>query len=316
MIRGEKIYVAGHAGLVGSALVRALEADGYDNIVTRAKSELDLRRQDLVERFFAAERPAYVFLAAATVGGIMANISRGADFLLDNVLIQTNVIDAAYRNDTKKLLFLGSSCIYPRDAPQPIREEYFLTGPFEPTNEPYAVAKVAGIRLLQAYRSQHGFNGISLMPTNLYGPGDNYDPIEAHVLPALVRRFCEAKEANRAEVVVWGSGEPTREFLHVDDLARACLVAMHRYEGSNFINVGAGEPGEVTIKQLVELVRETVGYEGRVRWDASKPDGMRRKVLDIGKVRELGWEPRIGLSDGLKGVVQDWRRFAARTGTP
>jgi GDP-L-fucose synthase len=305
--RGDRIYVAGHRGLVGSAIVRALVAEGYDAIVTRTRAELDLRRQEPVERFFEAEKPAYVFLAAATVGGILANATRGAEFARDNLLIQTNVIDAAYRSGVKKLLFLGSSCIYPKDAPQPIREEALLTGPLEPTNEPYAVAKIAGIRMLQAYRKQYGFNGICLMPSNLYGPGDNYDLERAHVLPALVRRFHEAKERGSEEVVVWGTGEPRREFLHVDDLARACLLAMERYDGAEVLNVGPGEEGEVTIRELAEMVKGAVGYEGRVRFDASKPDGVKRKVMDVRRMREMGWGARIGLREGVGGVVGGYR---------
>jgi GDP-L-fucose synthase len=293
--------------MVGSALVRALLAEGHGPIVVRTRADLDLRRQDDVDRFFATERPAYVFLAAATVGGIWANVTRPAEFIRDNLLIQTNVIDAAYRNGAKKLLFLGSSCIYPKDAPQPIKEEALMTGPLEPTNEAYAIAKIAGIQMLQAYRKQYGFNGICLMPPNLYGPGDNYDLESAHVLAALVRKFVEAKERGDEEVVVWGTGEPKREFLYVDDLARACLIAMERYEGAEVLNVGPGVEGEISVRELAELVKQAVGYGGSILWDPSKPDGVSRKILSNARMRALGWHASLRLGQGVERTARAFR---------
>jgi GDP-L-fucose synthase len=298
----DRIFVAGHKGLVGSAILRALTAAGHDNVMTRSRDELDLRRQDHVDLFFEREHPTLVFLAAAKVGGIIANETRGAEFIRDNLQIQTNVIDAAYRNGASKLLFLGSSCIYPRNAPQPMREEDLLTGPLEPTNEPYAIAKIAGIRMVQAYRRQLGFHGICLMPTNLYGPGDNFDLTSSHVLPALLRKFHEAKVGHKPEVELWGTGSPRREFLHVDDLARACLHLMRHYDDEPIVNVGVGE--DLSIRELAEIVKEIVGFQGRLRFDATKPDGMPRKLLDITRVRALGWQAAIPLRSGIEQTYQ------------
>lgn len=303
MEKNAKIYVAGHRGMVGGALVRRLQQDGYQNIVTRTSKELDLRSKEAVDAFFAQEKPEYVFLAAAKVGGILANNTYRADFLLDNLQIQNNVIQASFDQDVKKLLFLGSSCIYPKMAPQPIKEEYLLTGPLEATNEPYALAKIAGLKLCEAFRDQHGSNYISAMPTNLYGPGDNYDLQNSHVLPALLRKFHEAKESNAPEVEVWGTGTPRREFLHVDDLADACLHLMLHYNGKEPVNVGTGE--DLTIRELVELVRDTVGYEGNIRFNTDKPDGTPRKLLDVSKLAEAGWRYNISLPEGVKTVYQE-----------
>ncbi|KAL5537336.1 hypothetical protein UlMin_046263 [Ulmus minor] len=292
-----KIFVAGHRGLVGSAIVKKLQALGYTNLVLRTHAELDLTRQIDVESFFAAEKPQFVVLAAAKVGGIHANSTYPADFIAINLQIQTNVIDSAYRNGVKKLLFLGSSCIYPKFAPQPIPENALLTGPLEPTNEWYAIAKIAGIKMCQAYRIQFGWDAISGMPTNLYGPNDNFHPENSHVLPALMRRFHEAKVKGAKEVVVWGSGSPLREFLHVDDLADACVFLIENYSGLEHVNVGSGK--EVTIKELAELMKEVVGFEGELVWDTSKPDGTPRKLMDSSKLAGLGWTPKISLKDGL-----------------
>ncbi|MGE5538447.1 MAG: GDP-L-fucose synthase family protein [Gemmatimonas sp.] len=292
-----RIYVAGHRGLVGSAIVRRLQADGCRHLVMRSRAELDLTRQDAVERFFAQERPEYVFLAAAKVGGIIANDTRPADFIRDNLAIQTNVIEAARRSGVTKLLFLGSSCIYPRLAPQPIREESLLTGPLEPTNEAYAIAKIAGYMMCRAYWRQHGFKAISLMPANLYGPNDNFDPLGSHVVPGLIRRFHEAKVAGAPEVVVWGTGTPRRELLQVDDLADAAVMMMRTYDSPDIVNVGTGE--DATIAEIATLVKEVVGYRGRLVFDSSKPDGMPRKVLDVTRIHALGWRARISLRDGL-----------------
>jgi GDP-L-fucose synthase len=296
------VYVAGHRGLVGSAIVRELQRRGERNIVTRSSAELDLREQQAVRDFFEAEKPAQVYLAAARVGGIHANSTYPADFLGDNLQIQVNVIDAAWRSGVRKLCFLGSSCIYPKFAPQPIREDSLLTGPLEPTNEWYAIAKIAGIKMCQAYRQQHGFNAISLMPTNLYGPGDNFDLLGSHVLPALMRRFHEARLRGDPEVVIWGTGTPRREFLHCDDLADAVVQLMHTYDGAEVVNVGCGE--DVTIRELAELIARVVGYEGRLAFDPSKPDGTPRKLLDVGRLTALGWRPRIALEDGIRGTYQ------------
>ena len=297
MDKASKIFVAGHRGLVGSAILRKLQAEGYTNLVTRTRAELDLRDQAAVNRFFEEERPEYVLLAAAKVGGILANSTYPADFIRDNLQIQTNVIDAAYRNGVKKLLFLGSSCIYPKYAPQPMKEEYLLTGPLEPTNEWYAVAKIAGIKMAQAYRRQYGFNAISLMPTNLYGPGDNFDLETSHVIPALIRKFHEAKVEGRPHVVVWGTGKPRREFLHVDDLADAALFLMKNYDSEEIINVGVGE--DVSIRELAELIRDVVGFEGEIVFDTTKPDGTPRKLLDVSRLQALGWKAKIPLREGL-----------------
>jgi len=298
MERGAKVYVAGHRGLVGGAIVRRLQAAGFERLVTRTRAELDLCRQADVEAFFAAERPDYVFLAAARVGGIHANSTYPADFIRENLLVQTHAIDAAWRSGVRKLLFLGSSCIYPRDCPQPMREEHLLSGPLEPTNEPYAIAKIAGIRTVQAYARQHGLSAVCLQPTNLYGPGDNFHPENSHVLPALLRRFHQAKQEGASAVEVWGSGTPRREFLHVDDLADACLFLMERHDDPAIVNVGTGE--EVTIAELARLVREVVGFEGELRFDPSKPDGTPRKLLDVSRLRGLGWVAKIGLREGLE----------------
>ncbi|MBE0617602.1 MAG: GDP-L-fucose synthase [Proteobacteria bacterium] len=307
-----KIYVAGHTGMVGSAIVRRLHREGFTNLVIRSRGELDLTDRFAVGRFFKEESPEYVFLAAAKVGGILANNSYPADFIRDNLLIQTNVIDAAFRHDVKKLLFLGSSCIYPKHAPQPIREECLLTGTLEPTNEAYAVAKIAGIEMCRAYWKQYGFRAISLMPTNLYGPEDNFDLENSHVLPALIRKFYEAQKFGQDEVVVWGSGKPRREFLHVDDLASAALFLMRTYESPEIINVGSGR--DVSIKELARLVADVVGFHGEITFDLSKPDGTPRKLLDITRLKNLGWEPEIPLSTGIESVYRWYASNAATTG--
>lgn len=298
MEKTSKIYVAGHRGLVGSAIVRALEAAGYTNLLTRTRQELDLLDTNAVVAFFAAERPEYVFLAAAKVGGIMANKTFPADFIRENIQIQTNTIDAAHKSGVRKLLFLGSSCIYPKLAPQPIKEEYLLTGALESTNNAYAIAKIAGIIMCQSYRQQYGSNFISVMPTNLYGPNDNFDLETSHVLPALIRRFHEAKMGNAPSVTIWGTGTPMREFLHVDDLAAACLQLMCTYDGGEIVNIGTGE--DVTIKVLAETVAMVVGYRGTIEWDTSKPDGTPRKLLDVSKLNQLGWQHTIKLEDGIR----------------
>jgi GDP-L-fucose synthase len=298
MNKEERVFVAGHRGLVGSAIVRALRAENSPSIITRTRKELDLREQAAVDAFFASERPQLVFLAAARVGGIHANEARPADFLRDNLQIQTNVIDAAWRHGVRKLCFLGSSCIYPRLAAQPMREEYLLTGALEPTNEWYAIAKIAGIKMCQAYRRQYQFNAIALMPTNLYGPGDNFSLETSHVLPAMMRKFHEAKLGLTPHVALWGTGTPRREFLHVDDLARACLVLMKRYDSPEIINIGAGE--DISIAELASLVGEAVGYSGAVEFDTSRPDGAPRKLLDVTRVTELGWRAQINLREGVR----------------
>ena len=298
MEKGAKVYVAGHQGLVGSAILRKLISEGYSNIVTRSFQELDLRDQTAVNEFFKKEQPEYVFLAAAKVGGILANNTYPVDFLRDNLLIQTNVIDAAYRYGSRKLLFLGSSCIYPKFAPQPIKEEYLLTGELEPTNEPYAIAKIAGIKLCQAYNRQYGTNFISVMPTNLYGPGDNFDLETSHVIPALIRKFHESKIKGKDQVVVWGSGKPFREFLHVDDLADACLFLMSNYNSSEIINIGTGK--DLSIAELAYLIKDIIEYDGNIIFDTSKPDGTPRKLLDVSKLFNMGWKPRITLEEGIR----------------
>ncbi len=302
MDRHSRIFVAGHRGLVGSAIRRRLLQEGYANLILRSRAELDLTNQAAVDAFFAAEKPEYVFLAAAKVGGILANSSYPVEFLRDNLAIETNVIEAAYRNGVKKLECLGSSCIYPKLAPQPIKEEYLLTGPLEPTNEWYAIAKIAGIKLAQAYWRQYGFRAISLMPTNLYGPGDNFDLQSSHVLPALIRKAHEARLKHLPEMVVWGSGEPRREFLHVDDMAEAAVFLMLRYDSADIINVGAGE--DLSIRELAELVCRVVGYGGQLVFDASMPDGTPRKLLDVSRLRNLGWRPRINLEEGIAHAYQ------------
>ncbi|MDD5564076.1 MAG: GDP-L-fucose synthase [Thermoanaerobaculaceae bacterium] len=300
--RSTRIYVAGHAGLVGSAVVRRLQAGGFTTILTAARAELDLRDQAAVDRWFAANRPEYVVLVAGTVGGILANSTRPAEFIYDNLMIHATVVHAAYRERVRKLLYLGSSCIYPRACPQPMREESLLAGPLEPTNEPYAVAKIAGIKLCQAYRRQYGCDFISAMPTNLYGPGDNFDLASSHVLPALMRKFHDAKVAGRPEVVIWGTGAPRREFLHVDDLADACLFLMERYDGDLHINVGTGV--DLSIRELAEMVRDVVHPGARLVFDASKPDGTPRKLLDVSRLHALGWRHRIELREGIEATYR------------
>jgi len=297
MERNAKIYVAGHTGLVGSALVRTLVKEGHGNLITRDQGELDLREKDEVELFFKGEEPEYVFVAAARVGGIWANSTYPANFILDNLRIASNVIHAAYLYKVKKLLYLGSSCIYPREAPQPIKEEYFMTGALEPTNAAYATAKIAGITMCQAYNRQYRTNFISAMPTNLYGPNDNYDLQNSHVLPALIRKFVDAKINKKPTVTVWGSGKPRREFMYVDDLARACIFLMHNYDGSEIINIGTGE--DISIADLASLIKRVVGFKGEIVYDSSKPDGMMRKWLDVTKIHKLGFKHKIGLEEGV-----------------
>ncbi len=294
----DRIFVAGHRGLVGSAIVRRLEAEGCRNLLLRGRGELDLTDRADVDRFFASERPRYVFLSAAKVGGILANDMYPADFIRDNLAIQLHVIDAAYRTGVEKLLFLGSSCIYPKHAPQPMKEEYLLTGPLEPTNRAYAVAKIAGVEMCRSYNRQYGTRFICAMPTNLYGPGDNFDLETSHVLPALIRKFHEAVVSGASEVLLWGTGSPRREFLHVDDLADACLHLMRTYEGEEIVNVGVGK--DVSIAELAELIRETTGFKGALAYDPSKPDGTPRKLLDVSKIRELGWEAKVSLPEGVR----------------
>lgn len=303
MYNDSKIYVAGHRGLVGSAICSQLAAQGFTNILTRTSSELDLRNQAAVDAFFVQEQPEYVFLAAAKVGGIHANATYPADFIRDNLLIQTNVIDAAYRNGTKKFLFLGSSCIYPKFAPQPMKENCLLTGELEPTNEWYAIAKIAGIKMCQAYRKQYGFDAISAMPTNLYGEGDNFHPVNSHVLPALIRRFHEAKQNGDATVTIWGTGTPLREFLHVEDMANACLFLMQKYSDHDHVNVGSGE--EISILELAKLVANAVGFTGTIEIDPSKPDGTLRKLMDSKKLFTMGWKPQVELAEGI-GRTYNW----------
>ncbi len=303
MERQDKIYVAGHNGMVGSAIKRKLEKEGFSTIITRTSKELDLREQNAVKTFFEENKPDYVFLAAAKVGGILANDKYKADFLYDNLMIQNNVIHQSYKSGVKKLMFLGSSCIYPKLAPQPLKEEYLLTGLLEPTNEPYAIAKIAGIKMCDAYRFQYGCNFISVMPTNLYGPNDNYDLNTSHVLPALIRKFHEAKMNNIPEVVVWGSGKPLREFLHADDLADACVYLMQQYDEYGFVNIGIGE--DISIADLALLIKEIVGYTGNIVWDSTKPDGTPRKLMDVSKLHGLGWKANISLRDGIESVYKN-----------
>lgn len=307
MNKSDKIYIAGHRGMVGSAIHRRLLKDGFSNFILRSSSELDLRNQAAVNAFFEQEKPDYVFLAAAKVGGIMANNTQRAEFLYDNLMIQTNSIHAAHGHGVKKLMFLGSSCIYPKLAPQPLKEEYLLTGELEPTNEPYAIAKIAGIKMCDAYRDQYGSNFISVMPTNLYGPNDNYDLNSSHVLPALIRKIYEARGNKDPEVVLWGSGKPRREFLHADDLADACLFLMEQYNEPGPINVGVGV--DVSIEDLAEAIRAIAGYRGRIVKDKSKPDGTPRKLMDVSKLTALGWEAKIDLETGLRRVFTDYSRM-------
>jgi GDP-L-fucose synthase len=301
----DKIYVAGHRGMVGSAISRALEAKGFTNLLTRTSDQLDLRNQAAVHAFFEKEQPDLVFLAAAKVGGILANNTYRAEFLYDNLMIESHIIHAAYRAGVKKLMFLGSSCIYPKEAPQPLKEEYLLTGLLEPTNEPYAIAKIAGIKLCDAYRAQYGANFISVMPTNLYGPNDNYDLQNSHVLPALIRKFHEARLSAAPSVVLWGSGKPRREFLHADDLADACLFLMQHYDEPGLINIGTGV--DLEIKELALLIKKIVGYQGDVTHDLTKPEGTMRKLMDVTKLHRMGWTHRIGLEDGIRQAYADFR---------
>jgi GDP-L-fucose synthase len=305
MQKHDKIYIAGHRGMVGSAIIRRLQKEGFTNLVFRTSAELDLKHQASVQQFFEKERPDYVFLAAAKVGGIMANNIYRGEFLYDNLMIQSNTIDAAYRSGVKKLMFLGSSCIYPKMAPQPLKEEYMLTGPLEPTNEPYAIAKIAGIKMCDAYRSQYGCNFISVMPTNLYGPNDNYDLNSSHVLPALIRKFHEAKVNKESFVTMWGSGKPRREFLHADDLADACFFLMQQYNDPGLVNIGTGE--DLEIKELALLIKKVVGYGGEIQHDLTKPDGTPRKLMDVGKLHGLGWKAAISLEDGLRSVYEEFK---------
>lgn len=307
MQRQSPIYIAGHRGMVGSSIQRNLEQKGYTNIITRTSKELDLRDQSVVNAFFAKEKPEYVILAAAKVGGIIANNTYRAEFLYDNLMIEANIIHAAYVNGVKKLLFLGSSCIYPKMAPQPLKEEYLLTGLLEPTNEPYAIAKIAGIKMCDAYRAQYGCNFISAMPTNLYGPNDNYDPQNSHVLPALIRRFHEAKINNVPEVTIWGTGKPKREFLHADDLAEACYFLLQEYNEEGLVNIGVGE--DLEIGELAHLVKDIVGYQGSINYDTSKPDGTPRKLMDVSKIHAMGWKAKIGLREGIEAVYAEYERI-------
>lgn len=309
MNKSDKIYVAGHRGMVGSAIVRKLKSEGFENIVTRSSRELDLRNQAEVSEFFRKEKPDHVFLAAAKVGGILANNTYRGEFLYDNLMIQNNVIHESHRNDVQKLMFLGSSCIYPKMAPQPLREDYLLTGELEPTNEPYAIAKIAGIKLCDAYRAQYGRNYISVMPTNLFGPNDNYDLEKSHVLPALIRKFHEAKKGNKPFVMMWGTGSPKREFLHVDDLADACFYLMQTYNEPGLVNIGTGT--DIAIKDLALLVQEIVGFAGTIEHDLSKPDGTPRKLMNVDKLKNAGWTAQIGLKEGIESVYEglkgeDW----------
>ena len=307
MEKSSRIYIAGHRGMAGSAILRALKARGYSNCLLNTSAELDLRNQKDVANFFASEKPEYVFLAAAKVGGIVANNTFRADFIYENTMIQSNVIHHSYLNGVKKLLFLGSSCIYPKFAPQPLKEEYLLTGLLEDTNEPYAIAKIAGIKMCDAYRAQYGCNFISVMPTNLYGPNDNYDLSNSHVLPALLRKFITARRNGETSVTVWGTGAPKREFLHADDLASACLFLMQTYSESGLVNIGVGE--DISILDLARLVKKIVGFEGEILTDTTKPDGTPRKLMDVSKLADLGWRSSITLEDGIRKVYDDVKDF-------
>ena len=299
-----KIYIAGHKGMVGSGIERKLRKEGYNNIVTRTSTELDLRNQQAVNQFFEKEKPAYVILAAAKVGGIHANNTYRAEFIYDNLMIEANIIHAAYLNKVTKLLFLGSSCIYPKMAPQPLKEEYLLSGYLEPTNQPYAIAKIAGIEMCDSYRSQYGCNFISAMPTNLYGTNDNYHPENSHVLPSLIRKFVDAKRKNLKEVIIWGTGRPMREFLHVDDLADACFYLIQNYNEAGLVNIGYGS--DITIKDLAILLAEIVTFNGELIFDSKKPDGTHRKLMDSGKLNRMGWTPKINLNDGIRKTVEEF----------
>ena len=304
MEKSEKIYVAGHRGMVGSAIVRKLKAEGYNNLVFRASSELDLRNQDAVTQFFIQTKPEYVFLAAAKVGGIYSNNKYRADFIYENLMISSNVIHSSYMNNVRKLMFLGSSCIYPKMAPQPLKEEYLLSGQLEPTNEPYAIAKIAGLKMCEAYRDQYGCNYISVMPTNLYGPNDNYHPENSHVLPALIRKFHEARINNHHSVTVWGTGNALREFLHSDDLADACVYLMQHYNEKEFVNIGVGK--DISIKDLAHLVKKITGFRGEIIFDREKPDGTPRKLMDTSKLNALGWQPKINIEEGIASVYKEY----------
>ena len=303
MEKSSKIYIAGHRGMVGSSILRALQAKGYSNFILKTSAELDLRNQQAVADFFTLEKPDYIFLAAAKVGGIIANNTYRADFIYENIMIQSNVIHQAYLNGVKKLLFLGSSCIYPKLAPQPLKEEYLLTGLLEPTNEPYAIAKIAGIKMCDAYRAQYGCNFISVMPTNLYGPNDNYDLNNSHVLPALLRKFITAKNEGATAVTIWGTGSPLREFLHADDLAAACLFLMENHNESGLVNIGVGE--DISILDLAKMVKQIVGFSGEIITDSTKPDGTPRKLMDVSKLTNLGWKASISLEEGINKVFQE-----------
>jgi GDP-L-fucose synthase len=312
MEKNAKIYIAGHRGMVGSAIRRKLESEGYTNLTYRTSKELNLEDQTAVRQFFREEAPEYVFMAAARVGGISANNTYRAEFIYNNLMIQNNVIQESYLNKVKKLLFLGSSCIYPKLAPQPLKEDYLLTGLLEPTNEPYAIAKIAGIKMCEAYRSQYGCNYISVMPTNLYGPNDNYDLQSSHVLPALIRKFYTAKVEGKPSVEIWGTGAPRREFLHVDDLAEACFYLIQNYDEVEFLNVGTGE--DITIKDLALLIKEIVGYDGEIYFNTDKPDGTPRKLMDVSRLHSKGWKHKIVLADGIKSVYEsiDWERILGK----
>lgn len=304
MKKNSKIYVAGHRGLVGSAIVRKLEKEGYQNLILRTSSQVDLRDQQAVKDFFEKEKPEYVFMAAAKVGGINANNTHPAEFLYDNLCIQNNVIHQSYKNQVKKLLFLGSSCIYPKNTPQPIKEEYLLSGYLEPTNDAYAIAKIAGIKMCQSYHKQYGCNFISAMPTNLYGPGDNYDLKNSHVLPALLRKFHEAKEKGEANVTIWGTGKPRREFLHSDDLAEACLFLMEQYNDPAIINIGVGK--DISIGEMAQMIKKISGFNGELVFDTSMPDGTFQKLLDVSKLNALGWQAKIAFEEGLKKTYEEY----------
>jgi GDP-L-fucose synthase len=303
MNKRDKVFIAGHKGMVGGALVRKWTNQGHEQLIVKSSKELDLRNQEAVNSFFEKEKPDFVLLAAAKVGGIAANNTFRAEFLYDNLMIEANVIDAAYRNGTKKLLYLGSSCIYPKMAPQPLKEEYLLTGSLEETNEPYAIAKIAGIKLCETYRDQYGCNFISVMPTNLYGPGDNYDLNTSHVLPALLRKFHEAKEMDAKEVTIWGTGQPRREFMHVDDLADACYFLMENYDQKDFINIGVGK--DLSILELAQMIKEITGFDGQIVHDLSKPDGTPRKIMDVSRLTAMGWRAKINLREGIESVYRD-----------
>jgi GDP-L-fucose synthase len=307
MKKSSKIYIAGHRGMVGSAILRELKKEGFNNFILKTKKELDLTNQSKVNNFFEKEKPEYVFLAASLVGGINANNNYRADFIYSNICIQTNVIHAAYKNKVKKLLFLGSSCIYPKMAPQPIKEEYLLTGELEPTNEPYAIAKISGLKMCEAYRDQYGCNFVSVMPTNLYGPNDNYDLLNAHVIPALIRKFHEAKMNKKKEVIIWGTGKAMREFMYVEDMARACILVMKKHNNRDFINIGTGK--DITIKKLAETIKEVINFKGKLKFDTSKPDGTPRKLLDISKLKKMGFEETVELKKGINLTYENYKKL-------